>query len=312
MRAVSSILSAFIAAVSASAALPPVPARLDSVGDVVAARFHMRLKPCGHGSADWGLVWNLRDSLNYDVAELRLSDSRYADVFGRETASLSLHRIRGGRDSVIFRREFCPSVSPRTDGISLRLRLDRGASMAVLEAGDGRPEVSEPVAIEPCTWSGFYVTTPADTLLRRIELQCRPAAEFASFPDVAALRSHLGVSRDAGEGEWTYYDRNTDPRRLSLGGDYRLATVSDGAGGYVIVYIGGALVNADAWPPLRVKGRLRPTGFIGQYDLWWLDADGEPMGSDCSALMTDGILLDLRFPLHKGSVRMRRVADNKN
>ena len=90
-----------------------------------------------------------------------------------------------------------------------------------------------------------------------------PEPIFTSY-SIDSLRKHLSLSRDVNEGEWVYYDRDTDPVRLSVGGDYRFATISDGRGGYDIVYISGAVENAEAWPPMRVKGRLLPTGFIGQ------------------------------------------------
>lgn len=307
MRGVSFWMLAIVASLCATAAVPPMPSCLHPVGDVAEATMHWRLRPHGTGAARWGIIWNLRDSLNYDAAEVEFADAYYDDALGRTCGRLRLLAVRAGRDSLVERRDLCPGASPREGGYSLRLRLEPNAAAAVLEAGYAQPEVSLSVGLEPNTRAGFYSSVPADTLRCRFDVAGCSAAESAPFADVEALRARLASKTDAGEGEWVYYDRNTDPLRLSLGGDYRIATLADGNGGYTIIYLDGAVENADAWTPLRVKGRLRPTGFVGQYDLEWLDAFGMPMGADCSAMMTDGSLLDLRFPLYKSSVRFRRV-----
>lgn len=303
------IVSIFLAmALAAGAALPD---SLHRVGNPSELRIHWRLRPHSHREARWGIVWNYRDSLHYDRAELVLADERYADVLGREAAELLITAVRHGRDSLVEKVAFSPASSARAGGLSLRMRLDPATRAATLEAGSARPQATATVDIIPGTKAGFYALSPADTLRMQFDCVERPVPEFAPFTDVGDLRARLAATTDVNECEWTYYDRNTNPQRVSLGGDYRLATVADGVGGYAIVLLGGAGDHAADWPPLRIKGHLRPTGFIGQYDLEWLDADGLSMGSDCSALITDGMLLELRFPLYGSSVRYRRVGSGQ-
>jgi len=287
------------------------PVELDSIGRVSRLAMHWRVRPHGYEEARWGIVWNVTDSTAYDGAEITLHDGRYTDALGREAASLRIFTVRC--DTVLYEElhDFSPAGSMRRSGGSLRLRLDKNAAQAVLDVGCRVPELSVPVRVMPHSRIGCYTLSPADTLRHEFSCDTLPEPVYASFENVDSLRSYLSASHDANEGEWVYYDRDTEPLRISLGGDYRFATVSDGADGYYIVYVDGAEVNPDDWRPMRVKGHLAPTGFIDQYDLCWLDAFGEPMGSDCSALFTDGALICLRFPLYGSSVRYRRAVQVK-
>lgn len=286
---------------------PVLPVSLDSIGHVSELHMHWRVKPHARGECSWGIVWNVADSANFDCAELHLLDARYVDAIGRESAVLRLYNVRGGVSDCCQEIAFSPSSSMHEGGGSLRLRLERGAGQAMLDAGFGIPDASVPVVINAESKVGRYVDCPADTLRDELRFSAKPGPCPAPFSSIGELRKYYVGRDDAAECEWVYYDRDTDPARTTLGGDYRLATVSDGSGGYLIVYVAGAVTRAEEWPPMRVKGRMRPTGFIGQYDLEWYDADGDTMGSDCSAMITDASMLTLRFPLYGATVRYRRA-----
>lgn len=300
MRRLSAICA--LAAAFSAAVAQELPARLDSIGVPAEMVMHWRVRPHEQGKCTWGIVWNVVSSGCFDGAEITLHDARYDDALGREAAELRVYSVRDGIIASENITQFAPASSMRDGGGSLRLRVSRGSARAVLEAGYGKPEISLPVSLGTGRRVGRYALCKADTLRDELRVESLPEPVYARFESVGSLRSHLAASDDANEAEWVYYDRDTDPRRLSLGGEYRFATVSDGSGGYDIVLVAGS-----DWPALRIKGRLRPTGFIGQYDLEWLDASGEPMGPDCSALITDASLLTLRFPLYGGSVRYRRA-----
>lgn len=304
MRAVS--LSAALIAAAAACAMPPVHDFFD-IGRPGSLRMHWRLRPHSTHEARWGVVWNFTDSANYDMAEIVLHDGRYLDALGREAAALLVSSVRAGVATHEPALEFAPKQSMRSGGGSLRLQLHAGTQQPVLEAGSGEPQLSIPVQLVPGTRMGVYTLCDADTMACTFECDTLPAPFFAPFADVAALRAYLAASRDPNEAEWVYYDRDTDPVRVSTGGDYRLATVSDGQGGYGIYYLGGAETHPGKWRPLQLKGRLAPTGFIDQFDLYWLDAAGESMGRDCSATLAAGNLLTLNFPLYKAVIRYRRT-----
>lgn len=127
-------------------------------------------------------------------------------------------------------------------------------------------------------------------------------------PEIIAAR--LKESTDPVEGEWELLDRENDPVKARPGGRYRLAVLSDGAGEYDIIYLGGAEVNRSAWKPGMLKGHLRPTVFIGQYDLVWVDSMMIPIENDISATVEEA-LMTLSFPLLKSRMRFSRRPTDK-
>lgn len=298
-------LAALLCVLTAPALSAEMPAKTDSVGYAADFRYHWRVRPHGKGAACWGVAWNIVDSTCYDGAELRVADARHIDSFDRESAELVVYSVRDGVRSDVATHSFSPAHSMHDRGGSLMLELFRDGDSALLKAGATTPDVVVAAEIKPCTRIGGYALSEADTIADSFRCTPIPAPEFAPFADVAALLGYLRQSSDPREGLWRYHDRDTDPLRVSIGGDYRFATVSDGCGGYMLVHLEGA-EDAAGWPPLRIKARLTPTGFIDEFDLQWLDAAGEPMGEDCSAEYTDGSLLKFSFPLYKSSVRYRR------
>lgn len=120
------------------------------------------------------------------------------------------------------------------------------------------------------------------------------------------LSERLHKSSENIEGFWRYLDRDTDPRKLNTGGDYKLATLIAPDGSVEILYLGGAVNNSSKWQPLMLKGRLLPTAFINHYDLVWYDAFGAKIDFETSADLIDGAILRLNFPLHGGSIRFQK------
>lgn len=120
------------------------------------------------------------------------------------------------------------------------------------------------------------------------------------FDSQESLNEYFADTKDSREGFWTYLDRNLDYKDCTLGGQYRLACVSDREGGYLLLYISGAERGARIWTPMMIKGRLRPTAFAGHYDLIWTDAFGHTESgaeSNASFDMANS-LLTLDFPLY--------------
>ena len=139
--------------------------------------------------------------------------------------------------------------------------------------------------------------------LRRFDVTSVPADKpqtCAFFEDLTGLSEYIGSSKDPREGLWTYFDRNLDYKDCMLGGRYLLACVSDGDGGYLLLYVDGAERGARIWSPLMIKGRLRPTAFAGHFDLTWTDAFGrtEPHAESSASFDLDDSLLTLDFPLY--------------
>ena len=141
-----------------------------------------------------------------------------------------------------------------------------------------------------------------------------------SWPDYSSLLAtdyteqsivdHALLTGDPLEGIWTYFDRDTDDSRARLGGRYRLGVIRDDATGeYLIIYLGGAVVNPDGWRAGMIKGRLFATPFVDQYTLQWYDSTMEQVDIDVDAYATldNSALLAFAFPLYKTSFRLARA-----
>lgn len=137
------------------------------------------------------------------------------------------------------------------------------------------------------------------------EVRYKIVPEFCAFADMPALVNHLATSPDSIEGLWQWADCDTKVPAVTAGGRYTLATVTNCKGGYDIVYVDGARVGV--WQPLQLKGSMTPTPFVNQFDVRWLDAEGEDAGEGIYATVTADGLLTLTFaPLHSALRLIRR------
>lgn len=126
---------------------------------------------------------------------------------------------------------------------------------------------------------------------------------------IDGLTARLQSSRDPIEGVYTYLDRNIDPKGAAglSRTDYILAIEAhpDITDGYRIIYLGG---GAPGWPAGQEKGILRPTLFIGHFDLEWTDHRGHLLKEECSAQMSpDNNIVTLNFPHQKARLRFSRA-----
>ncbi len=96
-----------------------------------------------------------------------------------------------------------------------------------------------------------------------------------------------------------YLDRNSDPQLARLGGRYVLAWVGDD-----LVYMDGAQINETRWQQGMLKGRLKPTGYVGYYHLEWFDSTGRRLADDCYAELDEKAkTVTLVFPSLNASLR---------
>lgn len=250
--------------------------------------------------------WNVTDSGNYDYARFSFDrDSRYDDWNNFTTCETGTARdgVRQKADSKPYRQ----MDDPFADGFSLRISSSEGG--AVLTAGVASPIISLPLPVPFSDTSRFVVLGDNGTRLTGsfVHATCIEPATMSRFADIDSLAEYLSHSADPYEGIWIYYDHDTKPERTIVGGRYVLATVADGTGAYDIIYIDGAKDDSDAWPPLRIKGRLTPATFPSIYDLEWLQPSGEALPTEygCGATFADD-LLTLQFPYWQATVRFRR------
>lgn len=135
-----------------------------------------------------------------------------------------------------------------------------------------------------------------------------PSASLQTKWTKESLTEYFEEHPSVTEGFWRYFDRDTDDGYSRLGGEYILATVSDGRGGLDIIYISGATTLGYRWHEGMRKGRLKPTIFIQNYDLDWRDSKMNSTGPECHGLIEkDGSLLTVKFPLLKSTLRFARI-----
>jgi hypothetical protein len=113
------------------------------------------------------------------------------------------------------------------------------------------------------------------------------------------LRTNYTADELAAAPRWQYLDRENDPKIALLGGRYELAQI-----GNDLIYLSGAKTNATHWHQGMLKGRLKPTGYVGYYHLEWFDATGRSIADDCYAQFDEtSKTMTVNFPGLNASLR---------
>lgn len=264
------------------------------------ADVHARLQHLSKGAAHWQLCWSKSDNDNYVMAEVSLPDQRiYDDIYVPE-ATIDVVEVKNGVPTPLVSANI--SVSDAT--MSVKLVYD-GFS-ARLYAGSKDKQLIGTVPFDARKGGAVEIVTDQRFLAHRLTAQSysSPAPVYSQ----AEIESALDGNADLLVGRWTYLDREVETKLASLGGKYDLAILPAQAGEYEIVYLGGANINADLWERPRLKGLLRATGFLNNYDLLWYDAAGHLLDDDNNAQLTDdGSILTLKFPVYKSQLRFKRA-----
>jgi len=123
------------------------------------------------------------------------------------------------------------------------------------------------------------------------------------------LDEHFANSNNPLEGYWRYLDRDMEDQWLRLGGRYTLALVKE-QDAYDLIYIEGAQVNKRNWKIGMLKGKLKPTLFVDNFEAEWIDATMEMIDKDVQANLENGVILTFKFPVFKSQVRFQKVIQN--
>lgn len=256
------------------------------------------------GNPDWSIVVTWGEEL----VEVGLAtDTEWADTES-ERQQIRVVAIREGVETDIAT-------------IDKNVAKGRGYNSLVAEVGEGtmRLWIGEHVP-EECGTITVPYGVPDKVELRAnrkvnveyflVETLENPASRLTTEwtrRDEEELHRYLDHSTDRHEGVWRYLDRDVDAGVARAGGEYRLATVSDGDGGYLILYLSGAQVNGDKWKSGMIKGRLKPTIFVDHYDLEWMDAMMEKVSGDASGEINLNLgILTVTMPLEKATLRYSR------
>lgn len=288
--------------------------------------------------AQFSLIWDWTDSVTFTEARITDASPTFGDDLTGYTSSVELWRHTAQGKERMWRRHVPHSVPMR----GLRLRSDGGGKVS-LWAGDGtRVAASEDGQLTFHGQPGSQVRMRAkrtdDITVARNNAAYLLQPGTAPFTDMESLKEYLSQSTDSVEGLWQFMDRDISEAdsRARLGGRYVLATVrradsgtvsgsgpgpgsvsstakvSEGGRGvqtYDIIYVSGAGDYAGRWAPLQLRGHLRTTAFIDNFDLEWITANRlQVLDSETYAtLSAGGQLLTLHFPLVGAQIRFRRM-----
>lgn len=282
----------------------------DTLPDVcLAVNAHLRVRVPSHRRLDITLVYNRIDSANYRSCRLLREAGPVDDRLMALPLTVTLSEVAGGIAAPIHSATIQGGLDPASDDYSLKLASNRSGSYVTVGQKEALWTREVPFRVHGAGEMLWFCGSESELLRCSLGVEKAEPYSFARFASTEELDAYLAASTDVCEGYWIYFDRDTDPRVFSVGGDYRLATVkASDNNGYEIIYLGGARTNATAWSEMRIKGYLRPTGFIGHYDLEWIDPSGAVHKRETSADIVDGSSLTLYFPLYAGKVRYRRVS----
>lgn len=255
-------------------------------------------------STEWGIAWDETPDGRHSSLVVYCFDTMEGDSFSRRL----MHYRLAVADSVVAEGDIEKGVHTEGGFNTIVLKLDDGT--ATVGIGDAEPiKVASCRRVPQAGAVALLVGKAAEIEVREISMSVEKpaAAELSTELTQEQLCARLAASRDLYEGYWEYLDRSLRETRMRLGGRYRLALLADGAGGYDIIYVDGAQVEGSRWHFGMLKGRLRPIGFIGQYDLIWYDATMHAIDHDANARFVSSDILELAFPLESGIVRFKRV-----
>lgn len=241
--------------------LIPLHGRFCSV-EVTAATHTHSLKD---EATRWSII--LLDNAGRDIANAQLSLS--GDNLSTEESSRKIcANFNGGERSI------SDDITHNTGLITAEIRTIPD-NMVELSVGNsqytsvGLAPVSQPIA-------AIAITSPTELRVCDIFLKTEPADSPEEIPALSPdeITYRLSASTDPLEGKYEYLDSDTDTSVCRRGGDYSIALLSDGNGGYIIYYLSGAENNAGLWHTGRSKGHIAASPIPGQYDLTWLDSEG--------------------------------------
>lgn len=244
-------------------------------------------------------------------AEIRSGNTMFGSIADNRITTLTVSH----NDTIMTKKDFDHGFDPYSNSYNsliITLRLDGTADIA----GGARTTMplTTLIGINEALNSpiGLFADGELKTSSIVVESVSDPRLALDSGLTANDVINAVELSTDRYEGIWDYLDRENDPRISRPGGRYTLATLSDGSGGYNLIYIGGAETNRSKWSPGMIKGNIRPTVFVDSFDLVWHDSMFETIERDIHASIEQNAILILDFPLLKTKLRFsRRAPRNK-
>lgn len=262
----------------------------------------------GEPREGWSLVWNRTSPYDCSGVTLSWGNTDFGGLADRPFLRVDVFRMKDGLKEILATADLEKGVN-FSDGYN-SVMVERWEDHLYVGVGAGKEFI--PVAdipYVPLAASEAGILAHRDIDIRRARLTAIPYPQLERSPlTLDELQRRFSSSADLLEGFWRFLDRSIKSPSVVPGGFYTIAVVkSDDGASYDILYIDGAEIHSALWRPLTKKGRLIPSGFTGNYDLEWLDADGHPLARENYAVLSEGALLQMSFPLLSSEIRFRKV-----
>lgn len=259
----------------------------------------------------WSLLWDYRDSANYRMATIERQGPAFENDDYDYQSRVTVSACVAGKVSDLRSRR----VSHTSPVAGLRIARDTEGAFTLTAGDDDVIVTGNDDLITLSALPGSQIRYRADTDKSKprnntvvIERVPKITAPFASLEQ---LKDYLRQSRDSIEGLWEFMDRDIPAGKITLGGNYVLATVRDSShpDKYNIYYISGARRYADLWQPMQLKGTLTATVFADHFDLSWTEALRTAAYTDeaYATIDTGHTIMSIFIPLINTRLRFRRL-----
>ena len=256
----------------------------------------------------WGIVLNFISPSDYCAAVLHCKNSAPHDLLDKRTMICDLVKTTNGVESTLATTELSSNVNLFT-GDNL-VSIECKDNHITVQLGEKRliDVLSGSVAVSEKSSTGVYAGPGAEVAIERYILKqySNPIEPVLTNWSRDRIDAYLKSSTDAFEGYWAYLDRDIDDSKVKLGGRYIVALIATDDG-YDILYIDGAQVLSDKWQTGYLKGQLKKTVFQDHYDLIWYDSSFKPFKVESSAVIENGSVMTLYFPLQKSQIRFYKT-----
>ncbi len=259
----------------------------------------------GKSSDYWSIAWNYRTQYDYDYVRVQARNIDFGHLTDQRVLDIEYGTMHGGCDEV---KELI-SVKKGVDSYNgyNTLAVEWSGGRMKVFVGSKRLEKVLDIMVALPVLPQCRIISAGELNVQSLVVEC-PENSMAMLTcplTETEVLSMLENSVDPTEGLWMYLDRDTDDNRARLGGRYTFYIIRYNDS-YLLLYKSGAEVNASQWSPLMIKGRMKPTRFVGHYDLVWYDSLLEPMDDDTYASIDGAGILTVEFPVYRSRMRFYR------
>lgn len=280
--------------------------------DAVRLTFRVSTKDIPHSErpiAVWSTVWNYVDADNYSCVSVSYGTSAFGAVIDDPFIDIDVYTISYGVRTDLSHSRLTKDINPGHGANSIDIDLHAGRLYIRAGNADSYVRVAD-INFEPqkCeSQCGLIAHRNVQLHRERVAISANKSL-IATPLTCREVLSRVSGNLEAPAGIWYYYDRNMPPANAALAQYYTLAVLpsADVDGGYDIYIMPENNETPD--DTAKPKGRLTPSGFINEYDLVWLDANGVEAGVENSVSVDNqAAILVFHFPSLESQVRFRRT-----